>query len=311
MNPREERERLRLNRAEAARRAEVSLPTLRKFEADPESVTPRSAAKCKRALEELAAMSRQEAVEPAPPGSLAKVAEAWENGILTPRQAYALAVTLSSWADVDLEDWLEGRTGGPLHRVIPFAYFDLRVMMLVDDNTAFAAKAIERCLAVDDEIEKGILPFDRDGCFFDEVLMGAALRGAEELYGAQPELFYDIPARPSLDARVLEEMDDDDEIPLADDDWEDVGEAFDSGARWDDWEVPVRIGHRLLPLILEIRHPFRWFDVHGPRPTMRELVRERFGVSDKQLTEGLGCTFSPEEEGHGQNGDEQRLNRGA
>jgi len=285
---------LGLSKTELARRAGVSLPTWRKWERNAASVTPRSAAKCKQALEELKGDGRQATAEQAPHGSLAKVAGAWQDGILTPRQACALAATLSSWAEIDLEDWLEGRSGWPLHRVGPFAYFDLRVMMLVADNTAFAAKAMERCLAVDDEIEIGILPFDRDGCFFDEVLMGAALRSAEELYRSLPTLFKDIPARPSLDARVLEEMDDDDEIPLADDDWEDVGEAFDSGARWDDWEIPV-LGGPLLPIVLETRQPFRWFDIAGPRPTMRQTLLEYFGITDKELTRALGRFLGPDE----------------
>ncbi len=184
------------SKSEIARRAGVSLPTWRKWERNAASVTPRLAAKCKRALEELKGDGRQETAEQAPPGSLAKVAEAWEDGILTPRQACAISATLSSWAENDLEDWLEGRSGWPLHRVGPFAYFDLRVTMLIADNAAFAAKAMERCLAVDDEIEKGSSPLTETAAIFDEVLMGAALRSAEELYRYLPTAVRGHPCTP-------------------------------------------------------------------------------------------------------------------
>ena len=257
---------LGLSKTELARRAGVSLPTWRKWERNAASVTPRSAAKCKRALEELATRSRQATAEPAREGTLAQVAEAWEDGILTQRQACAISITLSSWAESDLQDWLDGRSDQPLYRVGPFAHFDLRVAMLIGENVAYAAMAMERCLAVDHEIGNGTLPFGRDGCYFDEVLMGAALPEAEEFYRYMPTLFKDIPERHSLDARVLQDIDDDEDFLLGDEDWEDLAEAFDSWARWDDWRIPVLSGHPLLPRILEIRHPFRWFDVAGLLP---------------------------------------------
>lgn len=30
--------------------------------------------------------------------------------------------------------------------------------------------------------------------------------------------------------------------------------------RWDEWEVPIRQSHPLLPAVLAERHPFTWFD---------------------------------------------------
>lgn len=277
-----------LSPTEMAERAGVSPPTWRKFLRDPRSVTPRTAAKCRRALEQLEAQSRQEAVQETVAHQVAKVAEIWADGLLTPRQAYAVMVTLAEWATPDLKDWLEGVSRRPLHKVGPFPYFDKRVMMLVADNTAFAAMALERCLTVHGEIERGVLPFERDGCYFDEVLMGAALQKAEEQVQALPELFQDLPERPPHDERAPEGMDGDGEdLPLADE-WEMVTDAFDNTARWDDWLIPVQHGHPLLPFVLEVRHPFRWFDVDGPGPTLRQTVRKHLGMTDKQFTKALG-----------------------
>ncbi|RYF61012.1 MAG: hypothetical protein EOO27_03700 [Comamonadaceae bacterium] len=120
---------------------------------------------------------------------------------MTPRQAYALTVVLHGWADTDLTMWIDGDLDCPLHDVGPFAGIDRRAMFYVDGNKAWAAKALERCRAVAKEIEKGTLPFDRPGCFFDELLMAAALHEAPGIMDQLPELFEGITPRPFRDFR--------------------------------------------------------------------------------------------------------------
>ncbi len=188
----------------------------------------------------------------------AQYTRAWmEDHRLTPRQARAIGATLAIWSD-GIRDWVnDGPPRDPLHTVPPFDELDLRVMTSVNENLAWAAAAADRCEAVADEIATGTLPFDREGCFFDELLMGLAVRSAPELMEQLPELFDGIPVRPALP-----EADDDDyDGPrLSDDEWDIVSDNFDDVCRWDEWEVPVMNSHPLLAAILAERHPFRWFD---------------------------------------------------
>lgn len=76
-----------------------------------------------------------------------KFEAAWgECPYLTPRQASSIATVLSTWADLYIREWLR-EAAEPLHEVPPFDGLDLRVMMLVGENRAWAAKFAERCLA--------------------------------------------------------------------------------------------------------------------------------------------------------------------
>jgi hypothetical protein len=179
---------------------------------------------------------------------------------LTPRQASAIAATLSFWADADIKEWLRDPNSEPLHQVAPFDGLDLRVMMLVDENRAWAAKFAERCEAVADEIAEGVLPFDRPGCFADELLMGMCLGDARAQLKDMPELFEAIPARePDGDHGG-----DDYDSWVHDDDWDAVSDCFDERCRWGEWEVPLMRNYPLLPAILAERHPFTWFDQAAP-----------------------------------------------
>lgn len=247
------RESAEFTQSEAAALANVSLATWRRWEEDPATVSARTRTQCEGALAK--ATRRREAVDEG---------ERWErvwgqHPVLTPRQAAAIASTLAWWLDVGLQTWLDDPSK-PLHEIGPFENVDLRVMMLVDDNKAWAAKAQERCRAVYDEIQKGVLPFDRAGCFFDELLMAAVLEDAEIELSDCPELFESIPARPGT-AKTGDDFDDESEVALSDDDWESVSDAFDDMCRWDEWQVPVRNDHPLLPAILTDSHPFSWFDL--------------------------------------------------
>lgn len=247
MNERTEgRNELELTQADAARQAGVSLATWRRWEIDPDSVSAKTRIACEDVLEGASAFER----------ALSKLAEAftssWRNSPrLTLRQAYALAVELDSWADGEIAEWLHDPSG-PLHEVAPFCHFDLRVMMLVGENRAWAEGVRQRCRIISNEIEMGSLPFDRTGPLIDEILIGAALEGAQSLLKDLPELFERIPSQ--------EAVDDDDFYLIGDDDWGVVSDGFDDVCRWDEWEVPILQGHPLLPTILAERHPFSWFD---------------------------------------------------
>jgi transcriptional regulator with XRE-family HTH domain len=253
---REARELLGLSQQHAAARANVSLASWRRWEADPKSVSDSIAHAC-----ELVLAVRRIDID---------IAAAWKSdGRMTPRQAAAIICTLNWWADMDLEEWLRDRTT-PLHEVAPFSYFDVRVMILVGENAAFAAAARDRCRAVADEIQSGTLPFDRDGCYFDELLIGAALCEAPS------QLDDDLGVGAGIPPQTGTKIDDDDEwdaFELGDDDWNLVADTFDDAARWGDWEVPVRDGHEVLPYLLANRHPYGWFDKVTPRDSLTEVIQ--------------------------------------
>ena len=314
------REAVGLTQTEAARRARVSLATWRRWETDPTSVSATTATKCRKALLPLLSPARPsrtaaKATGETAPSQPAKdnawkapFTQAWSDSpILTPRQAYAIAAQLNYWAEAYIGEW-DGNE--PLHTLAPFGYLDLRVMLLVGENRAFAALAKERCLAVAKDIERGILPFDRPGCYFDEVLMGIAVNYVPDDFDDKAEGAFDgIPARSERKVKVqygtldyatgkFESLGE--EWAHGDDDWEAVMAAFDDEAQWDDWEVPVLIGHRLLPAILETRHPFTWFDDNPRRrPTMRDLHAEYVGMTDPEYADALGAAMRPMAEAAG------------
>ncbi len=243
-----DRTRQDLTQTDAARRAGVSLATWRRWENDPESVSAKTRTACETVL---ASGSDHERV-------LSKTAaaftSAWaDSPRLTPRQAYALAVELDMWADIHLATWLRDPSG-PLYEVSPFDCFDLRVLMLVGENRAWVEAVRQRCQVISQEIEAGILPFDRPGPLIDEVLIGAALGGAQAMLQDLPELF----------DRIESLEPDDEDYLIGDDDWDVVSDGFDDECQWDEWEVPLRHGHPLLPAILAANHPFRWFDEVQP-----------------------------------------------
>lgn len=138
--------------------------------------------------------------------------------------------------------------------------FDLRVMMLVGESRPWAEAVRQRCVKLSEEIEAGVLPFDRSWPLIDEVLIGAALGGAQAALEDAPELFDRITARDSVADEENEEY------TIGDEDWDAVSDGFDDQCRWDEWEVPIRTGHPLLPAILEARHPFTWFDAEASGP---------------------------------------------
>lgn len=251
MNPRREaRDKLGLTQGDAARRAGVSFATWRRWEEDPSSVKATTATACAEVLDREASFRSALAAEQA------SFIASWEGShYLTPRQAYAIAGSLDFWADLSLGEWLKEPASEPLHTVTPFEQLDPRVMMLVGESRAWAELARKRCLAVSEEIKNGTLPFDRDGCYFDELLMALALPDAEASLADEPDLFSGLPiAAASAD----------DDYALLDDDWASVSDGFDDRCRWDEWEVPLFMNHPLLRTILEERHPFTWFDAGKP-----------------------------------------------
>ncbi|MGB3334225.1 MAG: hypothetical protein WBA79_15595 [Mycobacterium sp.] len=261
---RDRREAINLTQTAAAAQAGISLATWRRWEDDPDAVAPKTRNKCAAVLDKEAAAAekrRDRARQVAD-----KYEKTWgERWILTPRQAYALVCALHSWADMEIGPWLEDPTRTPLHTVGPFTQFDRRVMMYVNDNRAWAAKAQERCYEVGDEIESGTLPFTRPGCFFDELLFGAALREAEDLLRDLPDLFEEIAAHPSVafDDDDIDESDPEMDM-VCDEDWDLVSDLFDNDCRWDEWEIPLYKNSPLLPAILAHNHPYSWFDLKPP-----------------------------------------------
>ncbi|MFO6453473.1 MULTISPECIES: helix-turn-helix domain-containing protein [unclassified Aeromicrobium] len=247
---RESREQLGLTQAEAASRAGISFATWRRWEEDPSSVKSGTAAACARILDRESALREELATYES------EFAASWtDNPYLTPRQAYAIAGTLNFWGDMYLAEWLSDPTPEPLHQVTPFERIDLRAMMLVGENKAWVELAKARCFAVANELKDGILPFDRDGCYFDELLMALALPEAREMLTDEHESFTSLP--PST-------VSNDAESAWTDDDWDAVSDSFDDRCRWDEWEVPTMTNHPLLRAILDARHPFTWFDRATP-----------------------------------------------
>jgi transcriptional regulator with XRE-family HTH domain len=252
MNPRLDRRlRLNLTQSAAALRAGLSLATWRRWEEDPDSVSAKTREACERVLREEAPFATV----------LSELAARFERSwfdcsYLTPRQAYSIAMTLNLWADGEIRDWVRAPGEEPLHEVSPFHLFDRRVLIHVNENRAWAENVRERCYAIADEIGRGVLPFDRPGAYIDELLVGAALRQAEDQLTDMPELFGRIPPRAAPSG--------DDDGPIGDEEWGLVSDAFDDMCRWDEWEIPLYVNHPLLPAILAERHPFCWFDVVPP-----------------------------------------------
>lgn len=237
------RKNLGLTQTAAAIRASVSLATWRRWEVDPASVAGDTAQACERVL----------SVRPLRIANDDELFERqWEShSQITPRQAFALAVTLGAWAD-EINAWMADPEDEPLHQVGPFAQFDRRVMFHIGESRAFAAEVGDRCDSVAREIEDGILPHMRRGMFIDDVLVGAALTPSQHYLEDMPELFENIAPRSATGEEI------------GDDDWDQVSDWIDDEAYAADWELPL--GWPMLPLLLENRHPFTWFDIHRDPP---------------------------------------------
>ncbi|TFC85948.1 hypothetical protein [Cryobacterium sp. TMT3-29-2] len=251
MNERSDRRQtLLITQSDAALRAGVSLATWRRWEEDPDGVSAKTRSTCEQVLEDESSHSQ----------ALAKSAEAFERSwsschYLSPRQAYAIASVLDLWADGEIQDWLRAPTE-PLHTISPFASFDRRVLFHVHENRAWVESVRERCYAVSDEIERGVLPFDREGAYMDELLVAASLSEAETMMNDMPDLFRQLEPRKDSGSE--------DDHTSGDDAWGSVSDAFDDRCRWDEWEVPIFRNHPFLPAFIAARHPFTWFDVVPP-----------------------------------------------
>jgi DNA-binding XRE family transcriptional regulator len=248
MNERKQRRmQLGMSQAEAAELAGVSPTTWHKWEDDPERVSETTRRLCEAALGQ-AEVDDVQAAE-----FVRHIAVAWRDcPTLTPRQALGLAMSLTFFGNISIAGWLDDPEMQPLHEVAPFDAFDLRVMMRIDENRAWAQAALLRCREVAGGIENGVLPFDRPGCFFDEVVMAPALAMARSLpIDDAPGLFQEVPARTHSDCP---------KGWVCDDDWDQVHEHFHEICRWPDWELPLMVGHPHLAALLSGRHPFLWFD---------------------------------------------------
>ncbi|MCL1840901.1 MAG: helix-turn-helix domain-containing protein [Propionibacteriaceae bacterium] len=238
---------LGMSQTEAAAEAGVSPTTWHNWEEHPERVSAATRIACEAVLDS-AESELANAAE-----FVRHIAVAWRDcPTLTPRQALALAMSLTFFGNVSIATWLDDPSSRPLYEVPPFDAFDLRVMMRIDENRAWAQAASRRCHEVVRGIENGVLPFDRPGCFFDEVVMAPAWAMGESLPRDDSDFYADVPARTSATCPPGW---------LCDDDWELVHEHFVKICRWPDWELPLMPGHPHLAALLSGRHPFTWFDV--------------------------------------------------
>lgn len=254
-----------LTQAEAARRAGRSLDTWRKWESDPELVGEESRRRCAAVLH----LDGPGVI--ADPGEGERFDRVWgEAPHITPRQAYAICVELNLWKDLYIGEWLRG-PDAPLHSVSPFDELDLRVMMMVGENRAWAAAVGQRCAVVADEVSDGVLPCDRPGPYIDEVLFGAAILTAATWVKDDPSMVEEVPAR--------EAVVDEDDYLIGDDDWDQLEAEFDDRARWGDYDVPLFRGSPMLRPLLDERPPHTWFD---PRieadPALVTQLDEVFGL---------------------------------
>jgi hypothetical protein len=198
----------------------MSLATWRRWQDDPDAVSANTRTKCERVLDAEGAV--QERRRQALRDEYEKIERQWkDHPFLTPRQA-AIQTQLDMWQHLYLGEWLEhgGADVEPLHAVSPFDSLDSRVMVHVNDDKAWAHLARQRCIAVRDEMDGGALPFDRDRCFFDEVLMALALAWVIETYE-------DNEAEGDFDG-IAPHADDDD--------WEVLSDAFEC-------RLLARLGH--------------------------------------------------------------------
>jgi len=252
MNERKQRRmRLGLSQTEAAEEAGVSATTWRHWEDDPQRVSETTRLACEEVLDDAEAGEAQVAE------FVRHIAVAWRDcPTLAPRQALALAMSLTFFGNVAISEWLDDPLERPLHEVPPFDAFDLRVMIRIDDNRAWARAAAVRCHEVVSGIENGVLPFDRVGCFFDEMIMAPALAMAESLPSdTSPDFSSVVPSRTASNCP---------KGWVRDDDWEQIHAHFTKICRWPDWEVPLLAGLPQVGALLAERHPYTWFDMAMP-----------------------------------------------
>ena len=192
----------------------------------------------------------------AKPGESERYARVWRDiPHITPRQAYAISVQLKLWNDLYIGEWLRS-PDEPLHRVPPFDEFDLRIMMLVGENRAWAEAVGRRCAVVVNEIGDGILPCDRPGPYIDEVLFGTAILTASAWVSEDPSVVEDVPAR-----EIVAASDDDEDVYwIRYDGWGELEDEFDERARWADYDVPQFRGSPAIRHLLNVRPPLTWLD---------------------------------------------------
>ena len=162
-----------------------------------------------------------------------RFAQRWRDRPLTPRQACSIQFVLSVWSD-EIAAWLT-RRDEPLARMRPFTHFAEPVMIAVNDDAVWAAAAAARCIAVEEGMDAGELPCDRDCCFGDEVLLAAALLEAPDMPSDNPELFEKLPKR------------------KRDADWDLAAADLDDAARWPAWSLAVWNGPAVIGLMRQ--HP--------------------------------------------------------
>lgn len=297
------RKALGLTQSQAARKAKVSLETWRRWERGI-PVRERTATRCEAAL-----VSRPDsrptavggAEDPSETDLSAPFLKSWGpdgSQLLSPFEAYALALMLDLWADGDLGEWDPREE--PLHDVGPFRHFDKRVMMLVDDNRSFAAMVRERCYLVAKQIEAGLLPFDTVHYLIDEVLVAAAIEEADG-YGDDLRDLVPIPLP------IVEDDNKDETLQVDGIDWTETACQLDDAIESMHWISPIEDGRAIdhsylysggnLAKLLAAKHPFQWFEYLPPNAV--GVDRSRFeGLNDDTWLlsdRALSARTSPDE----------------
>ncbi|WP_431957995.1 hypothetical protein [Nocardia lijiangensis] len=260
-----------LTQSEAARLAGVSVATWRRWENDPDDVSATTRKKCETALKKA---GRAEDEERRGDRILQQQADLFqkhwgESPFMTPRQALLVAYTLDFWAD-SKGFILDGE---PFHDGNPFQRFDLRVMMLINENPAWLKNAWQQCYSLSKLLQHGINPLRHRHCLFDELILLAAVDDLQD----EPDEEHPWPLPPE---RVTDWTDVDAELgPIEDDDWERLEShileqsVFDIGIQAilgytcgdrDEREYGDPTINNIGEPGASLPHPYRWFDPLNP-----------------------------------------------
>ncbi|RLP76844.1 XRE family transcriptional regulator [Mycetocola tolaasinivorans] len=256
---REARVELGLSQSEAARRASVSVATWRRFEGDPGSVSARTRHACERVL------GRGDGVHldsQSDPLGQEMFSIPWvQSPYFSPRQAAAVASVMDDWTHHDLDQWIRIPNASPLHTIPPFSEFDIRVMITIGENRAYAAAVRERCRHLSVRIQRGGLPFGCTGPYIDEPIFGATVLRAPTIPRNTPELFDALP-------EGINRTDGAGQL-RGDHRWAHLDRAFSELAEesaWGQklgcipWDAPLHPDHAELPALLAAHHPHTWLD---------------------------------------------------
>jgi transcriptional regulator with XRE-family HTH domain len=253
------REQLGMTQTDAARAANVSLATYRRFETGTgvSNTTVEAIARALRVspatlgylgdveevdLDSIATVTHRTASE----DWIAVLNAAHQGDPLTPKQAVLVSIAADYYGDAGDVTWSMMRRGEQrITDTVPFAELPRWVLILI--NEAWQAAFIDTFRDLAATIDRGEQPYPR--CIADEVGLWLCLQRAQKL--------------------ALDEQFDD----------ETVAQFTDHGAAEDDWDVAeedlfqdrdfeaIWMGGELLEVTTGELHPYRWFDLFQGYPS--------------------------------------------